>query len=299
MSRRLAAGAAGSPSAPGLAPRARGRRRWGGALLACIGLLVVASSGARGDRIDDAWKAANDAYLRGDYGAAIAAYEQLERQPVVSADLAFNLGNAYFRKGELGPAIWAWERALTLDPDSDDARYNLEYARKVADQRVKDKLEGADREPGWMRVVNLLSPSAETWLFVALYLAFFAALALFLRARRRGRDDAEDSREAEAAGDPQAPGGSLWAVIAGLLAVAAAGAGTLLAGRLVLDRTPFAIVLPDAAAVKEGADTNYRTTFSVHAGLRVRVLEQDHDWVRVRLANGLEGWLPDRSVGRL
>ena len=49
-----------------------------------------------------------------------------------SADLAFNLGDAYFRKGALGPAIWAFERALALDPSDEDARYNLDKARKLA-----------------------------------------------------------------------------------------------------------------------------------------------------------------------
>jgi SH3-like domain-containing protein len=33
------------------------------------------------------------------------------------------------------------------------------------------------------------------------------------------------------------------------------------------------------------------TGVQVHAGLRVRLLERDQDWLRVRLANGLEGWV--------
>jgi hypothetical protein len=270
------------------------------AVVAVFGVLVVlvvllAASPARADRVDDAWKQANDAYLRGDYPAAIAAYENLERLPVVSAELAFNLGNAYFRANRLGPAIWAWERVLTLEPDHEDARYNLDQARRLVAERVHDKLEGADREPGWIRLVNQLSPATETWMFVVLYLAFFASLALFLRARRTATTAEGGADPADAHASP----GPTWAVITALLAAATLCAGMLLAGRFLLDRTPFAIVLPDGAPVKEGADTNYRTTFDVHAGLRVRVLEQDHDWVRVRLANGLEGWLPGRSVGRL
>ena len=266
-------------------------------------MVMLASPAARADRVDDAWRQANAAYLRGDYAVAISAYEQLERLPVVSADLAFNLGNAYFRKGDLGPAIWAWERVLGLDPDNDDARYNLDQARKAVGDRVHDTIEGADREPSWIRLVNQLSPASETWIFVMLYLSFFATLAMFLRARHRAGaiavpgagDSAGDGDESEL----HASAGGTWAVIASLLAAATLCAGALLAGRFILDRTPFAIVLPDAAPVKEGADGNYKTTFDVHAGLRVRILEQDHDWIRIRLANGLEGWLPARSVGRL
>ena len=73
----------------------------------------------------------------------------------------------------------------------------------------------------------------------------------------------------------------------------------MLFGRATLDRLPFGIVLPDKVAVKEGADPNYRTSFDVHAGLKVRLLDREHDWVRVRLANGLEGWVREDAVGRL
>ena len=76
--------------------------------------------------------------------------------------------------------------------------------------------------------------------------------------------------------------------------VAAVGAllcGLLLVGRARLDRIPFGVVLPDAVAVHEGADAAHRTSFDVHAGLRVRLVDHDQDWLRIRLANGLEGWV--------
>jgi len=98
--------------------------------------LALAAGAARADLTDDVWKRGNDAYLHGDYAAAVAAYEQLDRQQVVSAELVFNLGDAYYRQGQLGRAIWCWERALALDPDHDDARYNLAQARKLEDTRV-------------------------------------------------------------------------------------------------------------------------------------------------------------------
>jgi tetratricopeptide (TPR) repeat protein len=253
--------------------------------LVVLGALTTVAGPAHADRLDDAWKSGNDAYLRGDYAAAVAAYEQLDRQQVTSSELAFNLGNAYYRKGQLGPAIWSWERALALDPEQDDARYNLEQARKAVATRVHDKIEGAEREPVWMRVVSQLPASTETWLFVGLYVAFFVALGLRLRARRLNGPD-----EGHAAA---------WTALAAILGVGAALAATLLVGRVAMNRLPFGVVLPDQTAVKEGADPNYKTSFDIHAGLRVRLLEYDQDWVRIRLANGLEGWVRAHDVGRL
>jgi hypothetical protein len=251
-------------------------RRFGLATLAVVTLL--ARSG-HADLLDEAWKRGNEAHLRGDYAAAAAAYEQLDRQQAVAADLYYNLGVTYFRQDRLGRAIWAFERALVIAPDDEDARFNLAQARKLAGQRTHDKLEGAEREPLWVRMVTYVSPSTEVWLFCGLYLGCF--VLLFVR-----RSMAHDSRLAVT-------------TAAVLLGVGAALAGLLVLGRVQLDRIPTGIVLPDTVAVKEGADNQFRTSFSVHGGLRVRVLEREHDWVRVRLANGLEGFLRAEDVGLL
>jgi tetratricopeptide (TPR) repeat protein len=244
-----------------------------------LALLATAGRAARADLADEAWRRGNDAYFRGDYAAAVAAYEQLDRQNVVSADLYYNLGVAYFRSGSMGRAVWSFERAVALDPGDEDARFNLMQTRKLADRRVLDKMEGVERDAIWIRAVTFFTSSQQTWLFLLLYLGCFALLFLWRRAR-------SDSRAVLGAG-------------AALLGVGAALVGVLLLGRVALDRIPFVVVLPDVVAVKEGADPNYRTSFSVHAGLRVRLLERDHDWLRIRLANGLEGWLRDQDVGRI
>ena len=203
----------------------------------------------------------------------------MDRQGPASSDLAFNLGDAYFRKGAIGPAIWAYERALALEPGDEDARYNLDKARKLAARRAHDRMEGEDKDPAWMRFVGGLAPSTVTWSFVALYVAFFAALV----ARRGARSETRPALTAAAA----------------VLAAGALLTGALLAGRVHLDRIPFGVVLPDEVAVKEGADVNYRTSFEAHAGLRVRVVDRDQDWLRVRLANGLEGWVRAQEIGRI
>ena len=256
-----------------------GVQRTGILLLAGALLLVLPARGARADLLDEAWKRGNDAYFRGDFAGTVVAYEQLDRQNVVSRDLYYNLGVAHFRQGSLGRAVWSFERALGLDPDDEDARFNLTQARKLAERRVLDKIESAEREALWIRVVTFLTASTETWIFVGVYLGCF--VLLFLRRRA-----ADDSRAALTAG-------------AAILGTGALLAGVLLLGRMNLDRIPFGIVLPDTVAVKEGAETSYRTSFEVHAGLRVRLLDRDRDWVRVRLANGLEGWLRAEDAGRL
>jgi len=254
------------------------KRGW----LALAAVLLLAGP-AHAGRLDEAWRRGNQAYLHGDYAAAIGAYQELRGQGVHTTDLYFNLGDAYFRSGSLGPAIWAFEEALVLDPGNDDARFNLAAARKDAERLVRagDAAEAPaqDRDPLWVRIVTSLSASTETWLFVAAYLTLFGLL--FWR-----RWAAPHQRPA-------------LGIAAAAFGVAAVLTGALLLGRVQLDRLAFGVVLPANVDVKEGADASARTSFALHAGARVRLVDSDQDWVRVRLGNGLEGWIHAGDVGRL
>ncbi len=244
-------------------------------------VLVLDPVPARADLVSEAFVRGNEAYWKGNYPAAVEAYEQVRSLGPVHEDLYFNLGNAYYRANQLGPAILNYERALALDPTQEDAQFNLKTARALSSRRAHDRIEGADRDPLWIRVVTTFTTSFVTWTFVILYLLAFSGL-FALRLLEAGLARA-----------------GVGAVTL-LLFVAAIVSGGLLGARAYLDeRVQMGIVLPDALAVKDGPDPNYRTAFEVHAGLKVQMVEKDQDWVRVRLANGLDGWVRDRDVGRL
>jgi tetratricopeptide (TPR) repeat protein len=242
---------------------------------------LLAASPAYADAVDEAFKRGNDAYYRGDYVTAMDAYEKVASVGVVNEDLYYNLANSYYRSNRLGPAIYNYERALSLDPDQEDAAYNLRIARQYAERRAADKIEGADRDPLWMRATSAFTVTTLTWAFLALYVGLFT-LFIVLRFIPSGLTRA-----------------GLVAVTPFVL-VATIGVGLLLGGRIYLaERVRQGVVLPDAVAVKEGPDPNYKTAFDVHCGLKVRLADRDQEWIKIRLANGLEGWVHERDVGKL
>jgi len=55
-----------------------------------------------------------EVYKAGDYAQAIDRFGTIARSGVVNAQLYYNLGNAYLKNNELGPAILWYERALAL-----------------------------------------------------------------------------------------------------------------------------------------------------------------------------------------
>lgn len=246
--------------------------------LILIALLLFIPS-AHADVLDEAWQLGTRAQLAGDYHTALTAYQQLDAQHVVSADLYYNMGISYFRKGDLGRAIWSFERALVVDPDDEDAHFNLIQTRKMTEAAAHDKLEGATTEPMWVRLVTFWGPSTQTFLFLGFYLGMFTLL--FVRRKI------------------QSPVRLAVTTGVAILGTFALISGLLLLGRGHLNRIPNAIILPPSVEVKEGANDSYRTSFKAHAGLRVSILGQEQDFVRVRLANGLEGFVRETTVGRL
>lgn len=227
----------------------------------------------------DGWfERASEAYHRGDFAEAAAGYERVIAFGVNEPDLYYNLGTAYLRSGRVGHAIWGYEKALMLAPGHEDAAWNLEVARKQVRQR--DKLEGGAADPLWIRAVTAFERPTLVLSFLAVYLGFFAAL---LARRWMG-----------------GVGRAGLGAAAALLGTFAIVLGGLLAGHDYHDRNvELGIVLPDEVSVSEGPEDSARIGFRVHGGLKVRLMERDDDWVRVRLRNGLEGWVRDREVGRL
>src|SRR5712691_2462480 len=96
-------------------------------LIACV--FFVSSAFAQSDA---QFAKANQEYAAGHFKEAIDNYEALVRSGEWSANLFYDLGNAYFRAGDLGRAILSYERALALDRHHPEAEANLRIARDEA-----------------------------------------------------------------------------------------------------------------------------------------------------------------------
>src|SRR5436309_5108970 len=75
---------------------------------------------------------ANQEFAQGHFKEAISGYEALIRSGQWSANVFYDLGNAYFRTGDFGRAILNYERALALERHHPEATANLQIARDEA-----------------------------------------------------------------------------------------------------------------------------------------------------------------------
>ena len=78
--------------------------------------------------VDRAWRGAAQ-YRVGDYAGSVATLSGLDTN-----EAHYNRGNALARAGELETAIQAYDRALILDPEHADARYNRDLVAELLEQ---------------------------------------------------------------------------------------------------------------------------------------------------------------------
>lgn len=240
--------------------------------------LPFAASAQQGEYVDSLWNSATQAYTEGQWQEAIAAYEQINAIGLESAALYCNMGNAYYKDGNISKAILNYERALKLDPSYEDARFNLEFLNEL----IRDQI---DPVPDfilavWMDKVCRIMDSngwAVTFLvFLALTLAM--VLMFLLSPSVAGRKV-----------------GFSLAIVAVVFSVASISFS--LWQKNDYERTDSAVVMSSVMPVKSSPSSeSSQNLFVLHEGTKVYVLEQVGSWYKIELADGRQGWVAVKDI---
>jgi tetratricopeptide (TPR) repeat protein len=220
---------------------------------------------------------ANALYHDGKYADAVSEYEALAATGLQSAPLYFNLGNAYFKAGQLGRAILNYERARRLDPADPDVRANLSFALATTGAQA------CDRASIWQRIVFPLAQRMPLWRLMGLmsgaYSLAFLGFAAFRLVRSRPR--------------------WLRSVSAALAVLAVVGA-TSLAAQLWQYTTARGVVAAEGeTAVRFEPSATGTVHYNLQQGSVVRVLERRTGWLLVARCDGRRGWIPQGAVATL
>lgn len=216
-------------------------------------------------------------YKKGNYQQAIKDYQELLKKGV-SADLYYNLGNAYFRSDNITQAVLAYERAHLLSPGDEDIRFNLEFARSKTIDKITPESEMFFVT--WYRaLVNYTS--VDCWAAVAIVSIALALILMLVY---------------------------LFATQLALRKVGFFGALLFLllfAGsnlfayqqKSTLENRNGAIVIAPSVNVKKTPDMNRSDDFVLHEGTRVNVTDRSmKQWRGIRLDDGREGWLLTNQI---
>jgi tetratricopeptide (TPR) repeat protein len=222
--------------------------------------------------VDQAFVEANQRYREGRFQDARTSYEKIVAAGYESPSLFYNLGNAWYKTGDIGRAVLNYERALRLAPGDEDIRHNLDLVSLMLPDRIDPAprlfvWEWWDSVKTWFSAGVLASGA---YLIFLLLMAALTAVALARTYRMRRI-------------------GLLTTVIAAV--AGAAVTGVFLARLSDLGRDDRAVVLASVTTTKNSPDPKSTDAFVLHAGTRVQILTRVGEWWEVRLADGKVGWM--------
>lgn len=220
---------------------------------------------------------ADSAYARQQYQQAIKDYEELLHDGV-SAELYYNLGNAYYRTDNITRAVLNYERALLLSPGDGDIRFNLQMARSKTIDKITPESE-MFFVTWYHALVNIMS--VDGWARTALVsfaLAIVLALAYLFSAR-------------------------IWVRKVGFFGGLAFIAVFILANLFAYQqRQEFvnrtgAIIISSAVPVKSTPSKSGTDLFILHEGTKVEITDGTmRGWKEIRVADGKEGWIETSKI---
>ena len=186
--------------------------------------------------------------------------------------LYYNMGNAYFKSGQLGKSILYWEKAARMMGEDDDLAANLAIARA----RLADKLDEPVRLPvwDWFDLVRArFSTTALAHAAVIICFLLFVVMAL----RRWIIKNAAVKRGLLI---------PIWIIIA----------------LLIFDLSLVTLKARDDMHQREGillvneADV-LSAPASLHEGTKVRIHRELHDWYEISVGKDKQGWIKRDALG--
>lgn len=220
----------------------------------------------------DNFEAGNKFYRQDKFEEAVKAYESVLKTKQHSAELYYNLANAYYKLNKTAPAIYYYEKALVLNPDYSDAKNNLQFAQNMTIDDIKPV-----QKVGFGKIIHDFNSSYtyDGWAKIAigfsiLFLLFFmgyyfSATTLLKRIFFVG----------------------LFIVLIALVVSVASA----IAEKASYENDKPAIIFADSVGVKNEPKENAENAFMLHEGTKVQILETLDNWRKIQLADEKEGWV--------
>jgi len=210
-------------------------------------------------------------YKRTHYQNAAQNYRRLLKQSRGDYRVLYNLGNVFYKQGEIGKAIWYFRRALKSAPRDEDTRHNL----RLAKAKVIDEVKTQDQFTSpLIELIGTLSFNEGLGLLLVLGTCCNVFWLLwFLRERKVLYQN-------------------LFYCFLGMFLLSLCFFGVKANTEYF---THNGILISKKIEVKSGPSKTLSTVFLIHAGTEFLIMKQGRFWAEIRLKNGFRGWVPNAS----
>lgn len=247
-------------------------------ILATLFVYSAVLANSDSDNIGKLFKDGNLAYKNGKYAQAAEDYSKIVGSGIISADVFYNLGNAYFKNNRIGSAILYYEKALKLKPRDNDIKFNLDLARR----QFSGILQAVESPGQWMS--GFLSINELTVIAALIYFSFstFFILYVFMKKDKY-----------------------LW-ILSTLGFFLLCAFVMISIGIYQNEFIRYGIITVPSAELRSGPNLQEDISSIATEGTKARVLRKEEDWIEIRvysqgnrsgLSSGtLQGWIPEKDL---
>jgi len=228
----------------------------------------------------DAFEKGNQCYQKDNFQGAIINYESVLASGKQSAEVYFNLGNCYYKLHKVAPAIYNYEKAIQLNPNDEEIKTNLDFARKMTidDIKIVPKV-------GFHKLIEEFTSHYyyDSWAWMAVVFAtlffgcfigyYFSGTAFRKRIYFVG----------------------MFLILFGI--VISVSSGIYEKNRISSDKP--AIVFAENVSVKGEPKSSSAEIILLHEGTKVYVLESVANWKKVQLTDETMGWIQEEAIKEL
>jgi tetratricopeptide (TPR) repeat protein len=243
----------------------------------CLLLLLSFPLFSSGSDYRALYKKANDQYAKTQYEDAQKTYIQIVDGGYASEAVYFNLGNTYFKLGDIPSALLYYEKAHKLAPGDDDINFNIYFANSRTTDKVEPEPEFFVTQ-WWHGIILFFPIGTLSVLSILFFIAGSGLLVLYLFANA-------------------VPVKKL-AFYTGVLLLFSGLVFIFISNRQThyFNDHHQAIIFSGSVNVKSGPGDQAGTLFLLHDGTKVNILDNNNGWIKIQLANGNEGWIQKSAI---
>lgn len=226
---------------------------------------------------NEVFNQANTLYNEEQYQQAIEKYQSILNSNKHSAELYYNLANAYMKSEQLGQAIYYYEKAKQLAPDDEDILNNLAFAQK----QVIDVITPVPKI-GFNYFIRQVAGyfSVYQWAILSIVFAFLLSISYLIYAF------SQSSLRKRI---------FFTAFLVSIVFIGFSVAMGFVENQFQKNHKE-AVIFSLEVQVKNEPLNSGQVTFLLHEGTKVEVTETLNGWVKIKLADGKVGWLDEQSL---
>ncbi|ODS33038.1 MAG: hypothetical protein SCARUB_01857 [Candidatus Scalindua rubra] len=210
------------------------------------------------------------------YQDAVMHFERIVNEGNIrNSKLYYNIGNIYFRMGDIGNAILNYRRAFQYIPNDTNLQQNLKFART----RRKDHFEEIQKTK-ILRTVFFWHYDISSRLRISVFIISFFMVWLFALIRIFRKNPIMQ-----------------WGFVIALIFSVLFGASLIIEEISINKIRPGVIIAPEVVA-RKGDSNTYEPAFKepIHSGTEFNLIEHRGNWYHIKLPDSRTCWIPRKAA---